>query len=206
MAVGEGEIRGRRQLLELLAVPRPLTRFCLWVLAAALAAAAWQWLPSKLIAYFSGVLAPFCLLCASAVWSMRDKLDEAVDGEHMDAATYRNTVAHANKERRRFMRRAAWTAICALVAGSAALSWQVVGAMWHWMVLAGGIAIAEAAYSYLLANSWEEQVRAFRARKILSSKHVAEKQALLDRIEQSRSDETTSGGWTHLPGDSWKHH
>lgn len=197
MVVGQGQVRGHRPLLELLLLPRPITRFALWGLGALAGGAAWLWMPPKLIAYFSGVLGPFCLLCAGAVWSMRDKLDAVIDGEHMDVESYRRTVQSSIAERRRFMTRAAWTAACAMLAVSAAISWQVVGALWQWMPIAGAIAVGESAYSYMLANSWEEALRAFRVRKILDAKREDERERLIQQISASAAPRTGSEGWVH---------
>ena len=207
MAVRTGEVR-RNQLIDRLLVPRPITHFLLVLLGVLLAQACWIFLPLKLLSYLSGTMAPFCLLCAGAVWGMRDKLDAAMDGEHMDAQTYARAIAVAGQQRTRFMRCAVRVSLWSLVAASAAISQQLVGTVWHWMVILCGVAVADSAFSYLLANSWDEQLRAFRSKKVLASKRRSEQLELADRIDRSRQQEgpTSPGAWTHSEGGIWTSH
>jgi hypothetical protein len=205
MAAGAGEIRGSRRVVDRLLVPRPLTRAALLLFGLALAQTAWVYLSRDLLAYVSGVAAPFCLLCAGAVWGMRDKLDAAIDGGNMDAEEYRRTVHRASGERRRFMRTAAWVAVCACAAAGPAISVQLTQTMWHWMVLAAGVGVGESAFSYLLANRWDEELRAFRARRLIAAKEADERRALEARIEATLPASTpeASGGWVHRADEEW---
>jgi len=68
------------------------------------------------------------------------------------------------------------------------------------MVIAGGIGIAEAAYSFMVANAWDEELRAKRASDIERSKL---KQARIDEISKLSVSSDTSGprddsGWTSV--------
>jgi hypothetical protein len=207
MALRAGEIRGNRSVVQRLMVPRPLTHWLLLVAGAAAGEVCWRFLSPSLLAYLSGTLAPFCLLCAGAVWAMRDKLDSVLDGEHMDAETFSRTLAKASQERRRFMLRSARVAVCSLVAASAAIAQQLAGGVWHWMPIAAGLAVADSAFSYLLADGWEEQLRAFKAQRVVAAKRMEERRALEARIEQ-RSDAgpQSAGSWTHADAGQWTAH
>lgn len=168
-----------------LIIPRPITRLTLAVLGVGLAELMWVLLPAKLLAYASGVAAPYCLLIAGAVWSMRDKADSAFDGEMLTSEAYKRARNAASSIRRRSMARATYTAVAALMAGSAAISAQVAGPIWHWMVIGAGLAVAEASYSYLLAYHWEEQLRAIHEQRKLSTIRQREIESLKARVVAS---------------------
>jgi hypothetical protein len=210
MAVREAEVWGRKSLLiDRLLTPRPITRIALWAIGILLAQAAWHYLPVKLLSYVSGIAAPFCLLIASTVWSMRDKVDAAFDGEHLDSASFQKARRTAQFMRRRSMFRAALVAIAALAAGSPLISNQVAGPIWHWMVILAGLGVGESTYSYLLADAWEEQARAMKDHKILQSKQRDEQEALIARIEASvtaRSSTSSNHTAPEVAGSLFKPH
>jgi hypothetical protein len=207
MAVGASEVRGHWRLIDQLVVPRPVTHLFLVVSGFALAQLAWVRLSSDLLTYFAGVLGPFCLLCAGAVWGMRDKLDAVIDEESMDASTYRRAVDTAQIGRQRFMWKAVRVTVCALMAASPAISKQLTGDIWHWMVLMAGLGVGDAAFAYLLANSWEEQIRAFKAARVVAKKRKDEQIALEERIVSSAKSGASispSGAWSHTTDNNWK--
>ena len=162
MAAAAGEVRGSAGLIDALAVPRPATRVGLWLLLGLVAQAAWVLLDSKLLAYLSGLAGPLALMCATVIWSLRDKADSSLDGEFTDASTFKRQRLAARVLRQRFTRRAAWVLLAALMAAGPAVASNVAGGMWHWMVLLAGVGLAEAFYGYLLAAHWEEEIRAHR--------------------------------------------
>lgn len=185
MAARQGEIRGTRGVIEPLLVPRPATRIALLVLLVGTAELSWRLLDYKLLAYISGVLGPFCLVCATSIWSMREKVDLVLEGEHMDSKSFQSARVQARQLRARSMRRAAWVVLGAFCAVSPAISANTTGFIWHWMVIAGGVGFAESLYGYLIANSWEEQLRAQRDKLTLQQKLRGEREALIERIERS---------------------
>jgi hypothetical protein len=164
-----------------LILPRPITRIALLALGLGLAQLMWVFLPAKLLAYASGIAAPYCLLIAGAVWSMRDKADSAFDGEMLTSESYRQARNAASAVRRRSMARATYTAAAALMAGSAAISAQVAGPIWHWMIIGAGLAVAEASYSYLLAYQWEDHLRAVHEKRKLATIRQREIESLKAR-------------------------
>lgn len=182
MAPGQGQQRRHRGLVDTLAQPRYLTHVLLVGAGLAAGQLIYQWLDVRLIAYISALAGPLCMVSASAVWSMRDKADGALDGEHLDAQTYIRYRAMAARLRRRSMALAAWVTAAALLAWSPMAAVQTVGAVWQWMTLAGGAAVGEAAYGYLLAAAWERELRAHREREAYRRKSQAEREALLEKL------------------------
>lgn len=186
MVTRQGEIRGSRELVDLILVPRPVTRLFLLASLIGIGELAWQLLDYKLLSYLSGVLGPFCLLCATAIWSMRDKVDMVLEGEHLDATAFMAARSQARNLRNRSMRRATWVAVCALAAGSAAISANTASVVWHWMIVLAGAGTAESIYGYMIADTWESQLRAQRDKLTLEQKLRNERDGLVDKIERSR--------------------
>ncbi len=191
--------RAVSRLIGWLAVPRVVTFPVLVTLGLGLGQAAWHFVDSvKILAWVSGMVSPFCMLCATAVWAMRDRLDDAVDIELMSSGEYQQFEALAAKHRARSTAWAAATAVLALVASMPAVSNQLVGPIWHWMVLSCGAAAGSAVYAYLLANFWEIQIRAYKARQKLALKQRAERERLMQEILAS-ANSPSSSGWRKGP-------
>lgn len=182
MAAGKAEVRGRGSVLTFLSTPRPILRIMLVIILAVAGEIVWRLLPVPLMAYLSGVSASFCLLCAGAIWGMRDKADMLKDAEHLTVAELKGACAVSKDVRRRSTWRSAYAAFAALVAAGPAISQQFSSAVWEWMMIAGGVAIAEAAYSFLLANAWEEQLREKHDAMKVRVRELTARQALLDRL------------------------
>lgn len=198
MATGTAEIRGHRSLLERLVVPRPITRMGLVIGAGLVGQLAWVFLPLPLMAYVSGVTASFCLLSAGAIWAMRDKADMAQDGDHLNAKQFKAARTVSKHLRHRATWRAAWVAICALAAASPAISQQFAEGIWQFMMIGAGIGVGEAAYGFMLANEWEEQLRTKRDDDQLTAKQIEERTALIERLEASGRPEKNGNGWSHV--------
>lgn len=202
MAVEEGSVWGHRELIDRLLVPRQLTRMLLLAVGFAMSAAAWHFFPKGILVYGSGITSSFCLLVAGAVWALRDRLDDVLEDVQCTAAEYALLMENASRQRRRFVRRAGRVAICALVAASAAVSDQLTKTVWHWMVLGGGLAVGEAVYSYMLANSWDEQIRAMRSKKQFEARRKAEIDQLVERLSKpAATPSQPADDWAH--SDSW---
>lgn len=63
----------------------------------------------------------------------------------------------------------------------------MTGAMWQWMALAMGVGVGVSAYSFLIANAWEEQLRAVRDRQTEEAKRRQERDVLIARIESGNA-------------------
>lgn len=199
MATGKAEIRGHRSLLERLVVPRPITRMGLVIGAGLVGQLAWVFLPLPLMAYVSGISASFCLLSAGAIWAMRDKADMAQDGDHLSAKQFQAARTISKQLRHRATWRAALVATCALAAASPAISQQFAEAIWQWMMIGAGVGVGEAAYGFMLANEWEEQLRAKRDDDQLTAKKLEERATLIERLESSRLTAKNGNGWSQVP-------
>lgn len=187
------------RLIAWLAIPRVITFPMFLALGIGMAQAAWYFVDSvKILAWVSGMAAPFCMLCATAVWAMRDRIDDSVDTELMSSAEYRNFEKLTSEHRLRSTSWAAGTALLALAASMPAVSNQLMGPIWHWMVLTSGAAVGGAAYSYLLANHWETQIRAYKSRQRLSQKQCSEKEKLIQDM-LAGAGTLSERGWVEGP-------
>lgn len=197
MAQRQVAIGGGPSAIERLLAPSASTFVLLVLAGAALGQLAWHFLDLKLLAYASGIAGPLCMLCTSAVWAMRDKADKALGGEGKPAAEFVRFRQKAVQWRRRSMGLAACTALCALMAMSPSISLQLAMGVWHWMPVAGGVAVALALYAYLVAYDWDEQLIAFRDRQQYQQRLAAETEASLKRIRDSKPiDDGPPVGWT----------
>lgn len=198
MATGKIDSGRRESRVSGLLVPRPLTRIVLLSIGLGSAALAWTFLDFKLLAYVSGLAMPFCMVCATAAWSMRDKADDVFDGEDLDAQAFKAARKAAAHMRQRGMYRAAWVAIYALIAGSPAISSQLSSTVWQWMVYLSGAAVAESIYAYLLVNSWDEQLRSWKDNQQIQEREQRELQDLVNRVKLSKVDGSNPplSGWT----------
>lgn len=192
MAAGKAEVRGSRSVLTFISTPRPILRIVLVTILAITGEIVWRLLPVPLLAYLGGVSASFCLLCAGAIWGMRDKADMLKDAEHLTVAELKGACAVSRDVRRRSTWRAAYAAFASLIAAGPAISQQFSSAVWEWMMIGGGIAVAEAAYSFLLANAWEEQLREKHDAMKVRVRELAARQALLDRLDMPGPQVATS--------------
>jgi hypothetical protein len=204
MAAEKLEIRGDLSWFDRLIVPRPISRLVLLLSFGLLAEALFRLLTKEALGYISSVAGALCLMCATAVWSMRDKLDDKINGEHSSAKEFQDLRRLSAKLRRQAMGRSVRVAICAILAASPTLSFTVTKEIWHWMVLLAGVATAEAIYGYMVANLWEEQLIAYRDRLVLASKRAGERSALLAKMTAAKftspsARPSTSASPTLLP-------
>ena len=182
-------------MLEDLLIPRKLTRALMLGGCTAICALAWQFLDAKLLGYLSGVAGPFCLLCATAVWNFREKIETILGGEQVSSKEFMRQRAAAKSVRLRAVRRAGWVGCCALMAASPAISLQVSSHILYWMVLIAGVGISESAYNYLVAESWDEELRAMKDAKLFALKVEAERLSLLSKVEYVSARTEGKVGW-----------
>lgn len=176
--------------------PTVALRMLLAAAGVGVAAAAWQWLDIKLLAYLSGLAAPFCMLCAGAVWSLRDKAEDRLVPDGDDRAAIARAQRVVASLQQRFLPRAAWTAVAAVLAGGPATSQQLVGTVWQWSVLCAGLAVSEAAYSYLLASSWDQQLRAERVARADAALRDRERMEVLRAAYPDLDPQASIQSWT----------
>jgi hypothetical protein len=200
--------RGTVGILDAIAQPRRITHALLLVGGATAGWVAFARLPIGLMAWASGLAGPFCLLCATAVWSLRDKADAALAADQLVARDYRLQRNAAHRLRSRFLSRSVWLALCAIAAAGPALASQLAHAVWQWMTVAAGAATGEAAYGFLLAHAWNEQLRLARdadeARARATKEHTALVHALeaaaSRRVDEPSNDDEPFAGWRGTAG------
>ncbi|WP_143015926.1 hypothetical protein [Paracidovorax cattleyae] len=200
MAAQQGHNRrATSRLIAWLAVPRVVTLPTLLCIGVGGGQLAWSLIDSvKILAWLSGMMTPFCMICATAVWAMRDRLDEAVETEQMSAQAYQAFEALVTKHRSKSTMWAAWCAVMALLGSMPAVSNQLIGPVWHWMVLCSAGAAAGALYAYMLSNHWDFQIRAFRSHQKLEAKRRQAKDELLSKL-QKESKVNLGRGWSQGP-------
>lgn len=189
------------RLVSWLAVPRPITLPVLWVLSAAIGWALWQYVDSvKILAWLSGLASPFCTMCATVIWAMRDKLEDAVNTEEMSAEVYERFDGMNESHRNRSTFMASLVALMSLVAAAPAISNQLIGPIWEMSVIAACMAVATSIFGYQTANYWDLQIRRYKSQQVLQTKRQAAKDGLL---EEARQLATTSTLTTNL-GMGWR--
>jgi hypothetical protein len=175
--------------------PTRLVRLALLALGALVGAALWKWATFDLVTYLSGAVAPFCMLCAGAVWALRDKAEDRLVPTSGDSAEVARAFRVVNELRRQFAPLAVRTAVLALVAAGPAMSAQLAKVIWEWSVYAAVIAAAEASFAYLLASAWDERLRAEREKRTVDGLREAERIQLLQRLYPSQGPEGEIGDW-----------
>lgn len=169
------------RLVSWLAVPRLITLPVLLVVAAAVGWLLWRYVDSvKILAWLSGLASPFCTMCATVVWAMRDKLEDAVDTEQMSAVTYQKFDGLNESYRNRSTFMASLVALMSLVAAIPAISNQLLGPIWEASVIAASMAVATSIYGYQLANYWDLQIRRYKSQQILQAKKQSAQDVALD--------------------------
>jgi hypothetical protein len=137
---------------------------------------------------------------------MRDKFDDSLDPEFFNASEFQNVSAVQRRMRGSATYQAGIAALCALAAASPAVSAQLSKSFYHWMVIAAGVGVARAAYGYLIAHSWEEQLAEFRADRIQRLKEAEARAELVRAINESPVSPGGFEGWTKVRGELQRPH
>lgn len=200
MAAQQGVFgRSVSRLIAWLAVPRVILLPLLVAGGVAAGQLLWLYVDSpKMLAWIGGVASPFCMMCATAVWAMRDRMESGLDIDDMSTRSYQNLIAMVAQHRARSTFWAGATALMALLSSTPTISNQLIGPVWHWMVLGCTGAVAFSVHAYLLANYWEQQIRAHRNQQRLEIKQAQERLKLLNELTTPGSV-SQSKGWVDGP-------
>lgn len=175
--------RAVSRLIGWLAVPRRITLPLLLSIGVGASQFIWWYVDSvKILAWLSGLATPFCMMCATVVWSLRDRIDGTIDADLLTSEQYRKLVELTNKHRAKSTALAARTALAALVSAMPAVSNQLIGPVWQSMVLAAGGAVSYSIYAYLIANSWDHEIRAKKNKDRYESKKQRENEELASML------------------------
>ncbi|MFC4788623.1 MULTISPECIES: hypothetical protein [Giesbergeria] len=187
-------------LIDWLAVPRKITLPTLIAIGLTIGQLLWIYIDSsKIFSWLSGLSSPFCMMCATVVWAMREKLDDTIDQDSMSASEYKSFVKLNNEHRNRSTQWAIFTGAMALISSFPAIADQLIGSVWHWMVLASCTAVASTIYPYLLAAYWERQAKNYVSQKKLEAKIKTEKRTLELLIGKSKNSNQPNKGWSNGP-------
>ena len=169
------------RLVSWLAVPRLITLPVLLVLGAAAGYFLWKYVDSvKILAWLSGLASPFCTMCATVIWAMRDKLEDAVDTDEMSADTFEKFDGLVESHRNRSTFVATAVALMSLLAAVPAISSQLLSFIWETSVIVACMAVAFSIYGYQLANYWDLQIRRFKSKQVLEAKRKTAQNAELE--------------------------
>lgn len=185
MAAGKADNWGSQGFLEALAVPRSASRIVLWLVCLGIGQAAWHWLNLKLLAFASGQAVAICTMCLAAVWGFREKTADILGSTELSSEDMSMVRRAAKELGNQSLKRALWVGFCVLLTGSAAVSVQLAGFVMQWMVLLGGLGLAEALYAFWLTSHLSQQLREWRDQKQIQMREYSEKQTQLDRIHKS---------------------
>lgn len=187
------------QLINWLAVPRAASWPVLLLVGTGGGHLLWTLVDSvKILAWVSGMATPFCMMCATAVWAMRDRIEDAFDVDQMTAREYKNAVELETMHRGRSTFWAFISAMMALMSSMPAVSSQLIGPVWHWMLLVLGSAIGTSVYAYQLSAHWEKQIRAYKSKQRMQNKTQQEKRDLLVAL-RSTTGKSIGPGWVDGP-------
>lgn len=172
-------------LTKFISIPRNITLFFLILIGGAIGFFFWKYLPEKTVAWASGIAAPFCTMCATLVWASREKIDELLDPQAFSSDEYEKLADLINSHRIRSLLWASATMLFALMASVPAIAFQFELEIHKIMALSSGAAVGASIYSYLLANSWDEQARKFKTKRILLAMRRIELDELNKEVEHS---------------------
>ena len=185
---------GSHQLINWLAVPRTITLLALVTLGVGGGELVWRHIDSlKIMAWAAGMAASLCTMCATAVWAMREKLDE-IDTEGMSASTYQKFTKLTTQHRSRSKFWASLTMLMSLLVSAPVVSKELGDAIWHWMIPTCGGAIGVSIYAYMLSNYWEHQIHAFKHKQAIEHRKQNEK---------SRLQASAKSAQTPFAGKGW---
>lgn len=185
-----------------LVVPRNFTLPVLLLVGASLGQLFFNFLSFKLLVWLSGLSAPFCIVCATAVWAMRDKSDLGFLSDTLNSEEHKKAQNLEISLHKRTTKLAALSVLSAFGAAGPTIASELVGTIWPWMVVASGCGVAFSVYAYLLANHWEYQIRAQKSRttyEYMRSRERLELIAAGSRGTPATTDVDLQRGWIEVP-------
>lgn len=158
-----------KSIISSIVIPRYITLIALVFFGSNFGFLLWEFFPQASIAWASGVFAPFCTMCATLVWASREKVDDLIDPQNLSSEECERIFELSQEHRGRVFICAPITMIYALISAAPGIALQFgIQISMPMSVIAGG-AVGAAIYSYLLANSWDEQIRRFKSEIILQA-------------------------------------
>ncbi len=185
MVDGKTDVEGSQGLIAGLAVPRPVSRALIWIAFLGLSQLAWVYLDIKLLAVLSAQGMSLCAMCLTAVWSLRDKAPDLLGSMNLDSHELAAVTKLADELSTKSVPRAVWVALCFLMVGSTAALAQLASSALQWVVLLGGVALAESVYAFWITSHLTRELRAWRNRKQIEAQEDREHKSQLERLKTS---------------------
>lgn len=158
-----------KSIIDAIVIPRYITLIALVFAGSTFGFFLWEFFPQTSIAWASGIFAPFCTMCATLVWASREKIDDLIDPQSLSFEECERIVELSHEHRARVFLCAPVTMIYALASAVPGIALQFGMEISMPMAVVAGGAVGAAIYSYLLANSWDEQIRRFKSEMILQA-------------------------------------
>lgn len=198
MVDGKTDVEGSQGLIAGLAIPRPVSRALIWLVFLGLSQVAWVYLDIKLLAVLSAQGMSLCAMCLTAVWSLRDKAADLLGSMNLDSQELAAVTKLADELSTKSVPRAVWVALCFLMVGSTAAIAQLANSALQWVVLLGGVALAEAVYAFWITSHLTRELRAWRNLKQLEAQEDREHKSQLERLSASVPIGAYHGDASHL--------
>lgn len=198
MVDGKTDVEGSQGLIAGLAIPRPVSRALIWLVFLGLSQVAWVYLDTKLLAVLSAQGMSLCAMCLTAVWSLRDKASDLLGSMSLDSHELAAVTKLADELSTKSVPRAVWVALCFLMVGSTAAIAQLANSALQWVVLLGGVALAEAVYAFWITSHLTRELRAWRNLKQLEAQEEREHKSQLERLSASVPIGAYQGDASHL--------
>jgi hypothetical protein len=201
MATGEDQIERYQSVTDWWLIPRRYTLPMLLFMFACIGQGLWVTAPSlRFLSFIFGFATPFCMTCAAFVWAMRDKAGNFLINDQLSSEQYRVARRQEDAVHRRSMALATATAFAGLFSSFPTLSKELLDAIWQWMVIGSSMSVAFSVYAYLLAYSWDRELRTYRDKKQIEYKTTVERRVLFERIEREQRIQTgTAQNWSEGP-------
>lgn len=171
-----------------------LSGVLLTVIGATYSLNAFYFAETKVVAWLASMVPPFCMMCATSIWSMREQITEMLDPGMMRAEEYARFTTFASQRREEVTRLTAWVTVAASLAFIAPSAHLMDGVIRGWMVLLCGAALGFSLFSYVRATHWERQTREYRDKRRIEYKRLMEKEQLINDIDSSRIHAQVSDG------------
>lgn len=176
--------------------PRRFLLLAMCLLGAGAAEVAYRLLDAQLLTVGATFALQGCLFCIGGVWAMRGKADAYLQDEGADAQGLERRQIALEQVWRRSLVLCLVLAICTLPVTGVLLTKQLTHAVYQWMVIGSGIAVAACGYGLWIATEWERQLRAFRHSTVLERKRRDERAALAQKIRLDDQAPESSMRWT----------
>lgn len=188
-------------MFEKLLKPRPITQWVLVALGFSLGYFVFLIAPEKIQAWISGLVAPFCVMCATVIWAMREKIDDVINLEELEPEKFDSYINLINSHRIRSLKYTISTLFLSLGAAMPTIAVQVGFSTNIWMCAFAGASVGASIYNVLIANSWDEKFRAERNKSLFKALKNKRKKDIEEELDES---DNFRNKYADKVGPGWK--